>query len=89
MFAPQDRVLLVPRASDWKYFPGLADPAGDRVAWRATLKAGQPPDEYGARPPTPAAQPLACTRARRSTAAETNSAIDRSVRALRDVTNIV
>ena len=32
---------------------------------------------------------LACTRARRSTAAETNSAIDRSVRALRDVTNIV
>ena len=63
--------------------------AADRVAWRATLKAGQPPDEYGARPPTPAAQPLACTRARRSTAAETNSAIDRSVRALRDVTNIV
>ena len=63
--------------------------AADRVAWRATLKAGQPPDEYGARPPTPAAQPLACTRARRSTATETNSAIDRSVRALRDITNIV
>jgi hypothetical protein len=36
--------------------------------WRATLKAGQPPDEYRARPPTPAAQPLASTRARRSTA---------------------
>ena len=67
--------------------------AADRVAWRATLKAGQPPDEYDARPPTPAAQPLASgvhPRARRSTAAETNSAIDRSVmRALRDITNIV
>ena len=29
------------------------------------------------------------SRARRSTATETNSAIDRSVRALRDITNIV
>ena len=41
----------------------------------------------GVEPPTPAAQPLACTRARRSTATETNSAIDRSVRALRNITN--
>ena len=62
--------------------------AADRVAWRATLKSGQPPDEYSARPPTPAAQPLACTRARRSTTTETNAAIDRSVRALRTITNI-
>ena len=62
--------------------------AADRVAWRATLKSGQPPDEYSARPPTPAAQPLACTRARRSTTTETNAAIDRSVRALRTINNI-
>ena len=62
------------------------------MAWRATLKSGQPPDEYERvqrrRPPTPAAQPLACARARRSTTTETNAAIDRSVRALRTITNI-
>ena len=47
------------------------------------LKSGQPPPEYRARPPTPAALPISYTRARRSTAAATNLAIDHSVRALR------
>ena len=72
-----ERGAGLPRQTDTSHVPHV---------W---IKAGQPPDEYGARPLTPAAQPLACTRARRSTATETNSAIDRSVRALRDVTNIV
>ena len=39
--------------------------AADRVAWRATLKSGQPPDEYSARPPTPTAcRPAAGVRPR-------------------------
>jgi len=32
--ARADRVILIPRASEWKFFPGLADPAGDPVSWR-------------------------------------------------------
>ena len=59
-------------------WPALAD----SIAWRATLKAGQPPDEYGARQLTPAAQPLACRCCRRPTATETidGSAVDACVR---------
>ena len=37
----------------------------DRAAWRAMLKSGEPPPEYRARPPTPAALPISYTRARR------------------------
>ena len=52
------------------------------------LKSGEPPPEYRARPPTPAALPISYPRARRSTAAATNLKIDRDVRALRDITNL-
>ena len=48
----------------------------------------EPPPEYRARPPTPAALPISCTRARRSTAAATNMKIDRDVRTLRGNTNL-
>ena len=61
---------------DQAKWPALA---ADRAAWRATLQSGQPPPAFRARPPTPAALPLAYTRARRSTTAATNAAIDRSV----------
>ena len=63
--------------------------ATDRPAWRAMLKSGQPPPEYRARPPTPAALPIAYTRARRSTMAATVAKIDRDVRTLRDITNLL
>ena len=67
---------------------GLKTDARIRAAWRAMLKSGEPPPEYRARPPTPAALPISYTRARRSTAAATNIKIDRDVRTLRDITNI-
>ena len=71
---------------DPKKWPALA---ADRAAWRAMLKSGQPPPEYRARPPTPAALPIAYTRARRSTTAATVAKIDRDVRTLRDITNLL
>ena len=70
---------------DSKKWPTLA---ADRTAWRAMLKFGQPPPEYRARPPTPAALPISLTRASRSSAAATNAKIDRNVRALRCITNL-
>ena len=48
------------------------------------IARGRAPTNAGRR----AAQPLACTRARRSTTTETNAAIDRNVRALRTTTTI-
>ena len=71
---------------DPKKWPALA---ADRAAWRAMLKSGQPPPEYRARPLTPAALPIAYTRARRSTTAATVAKIDRDVRTLRDITNLL
>ena len=71
---------------DPQKWPALA---ADRAAWRAMLKSGQTPPEYRARPPTPAALPIAYTRARRSTMAATVAKIDRDVRTLRDITNLL
>ena len=69
---------------DRKQWPLLA---ADRAAWRATLQSGQPPPAFRAAPPTPAALPLACTRARRISAAATTEKIDSIVQMLRDFAN--
>ena len=37
--------------------------AADRRAWRAMLRSGEPPPDYRAPSPTPAALPIALTRA--------------------------
>jgi hypothetical protein len=37
--------------------------AADRLAWRAMLRSGEPPPDYRAPSPTPAALPIALTRA--------------------------
>ena len=49
------------------------------------MQSGQPPPAFRARPSTPAALPLAYTRARRSTTAATKATIDRCV--LSNITN--
>ena len=93
-WVPQKRPLGAPRMTygrtvgkalgvfgiDRKRWPELA---ADRARWRSTLQSGEPPDDFRAAPPTPAALPLAFARARRSTLAATNAKIDQTVRTLR------
>ena len=43
--------------------------------WRTLLASGQPPPDFRALPPQPAAAPLALGRTSRSSAARTNAAI--------------
>ena len=64
--------------------PQPPGPGRDTRGIQIHIARGRAPTNAGRR----AAQPLACTRARRSTTTETNAAIDRNVRALRTTTTI-
>ena len=61
--------------------------AADRLAWRAMLHSGQPPPDYCAPLPTPAALPIALTRSKRPMAV-TNAAIRNSMQQLAATTRL-
>ena len=61
--------------------------AADRLAWRAMLRSGEPPPDYRAPPPTPAALPIALTRPKRPMAT-TNAAIQNSMQQLAATTRL-
>ena len=61
--------------------------AADRLAWQAMLRSGEPPPDYRAPPPTPAALPIALTRPKRPMAA-TNAAIQNSMQQLAATTRL-